>query len=301
MTQAPEVEKTSRRGAAPAAAASTKKGTATSRAASSKSKLQPPTYLQGGPRVDLLPPIVEVRRKQNATLRLLMLGLVGIAAIAVVASIAVWVLATVAERGLADEQARTTTLLQEQNTFSDIISVKSQLGDYDQARLAALYADTDWPRIMRELDAALPAGVAITSESITIKGLGADNAAATTEGAVAIDAPGVIEVLFAATAPTFDSPTPLLNALAGLTGYVSANVSAVSNTGEHGYTITGAVQLDARALGGTPRVGTLDADQLKTLQDALMAAATAPPAAAAPAEGAAGATTEGATSTETGQ
>lgn len=292
MTQAPEIEKTSRRGAAPAAAPPSK----------GKAKPQPAPYLQGGPRVDLLPPIVEVRRKQNATLRLLMLGLVGIAAIAIVASLAVWVLATVAERGLADEQARTATLLQEQNTFTDVIAVKSQLGDYDQARMAALYADTDWARIMRELDAAMPAGVSIESESITIKGLISDNAAApTADGSVAIDAPGVIEILFSATAPTFDSPTPLLNALAGLTGYVSANVSAVSNTGEQGYTINGGVQLDARALGGTARTGTLDADELKALQDALMTAATAPPAAPAPAEGSEGATTDGATSTETGQ
>ncbi len=293
MTQTPELQQTSRRSAAPAGAAPTKPTKAP------KVRTQEAPYPSGGPRVDLLPPIVEARRKQNATLRLLMLGLVGIAAIAVVASIAVWVLATVAERGLADERARTATLLQQQNTFTDVIAVKAQLGDYDEARMAALYSDTDWARIMRQFDAALPAGVAIRSESITVKGLSTENAAGVdAEGAVSIDIPGVVEIVFSATAPTFDSPTPLLNGFTGITGYVSANVSAVSNTGAEGYTITGAVQLDARALGGTARTGTLDADDLKALQDALMAAATAPPAAVATTQGADRSTAENTTTTE---
>lgn len=297
MTHAPEIEKTTRRKSAPTDAPP---ATPAKKSKTSTQRTQPPALSLGGPRVDLLPPIVEVRRKQKATLRLLMLGLVGIAAIAVVASLAVWLLATGAERGLADEQARTVTLLQEQNRYTDVIAVKSQLGDYDNAQMAALYADTDWARLMRELDAALPAGVAIESESITVKGLGADDAAAAgAEGAVAIDAPGVIEILFSATAPTFDSPTPLLNALASMTGYVSATVSAVSNTGDEGYTITGAVQLDASALGGTARTGSLDADELQTLHDALMSAATTP---VAPAPAATDAATEGAESaTGTGE
>lgn len=300
MSQTPLVEETTRRrSGAPAPVddgSAKKKGTKASKPVKDAAPQSAPR-LVGGPRVDLLPPIVEVRRKQNATLRLLMLGLVGVAAIAIVASLAMWLLATTAERGLADEQARTATLLQEQNTYADVIAVKSQLGDYGSAQIAALYADTDWSRLMRELDAALPAGVALQSESIRVKGVATDPTpdGAGAEGAVAIDAPGVIEILFSATAPSFDSPTPLLNALAGMTGYVSANVSAVSNTGDEGYTITGAVQLDARALGGTARIGSLDPVELKTLQDALMTAATVP---MVPAPAATDAATEGATGTE---
>lgn len=297
MSQAPVVEETSRRRSsapAPAEEAGVKKTKKVAKAAPAP-KEQP--RLVGGPRVDLLPPIVEVRRKQNATLRLLMLGLAGIAAIAIVASLAVWLLATGAERGLADEQLRTTQLLQEQNKYTDVIAVKSQLLDYDNAQIAALYAETDWARLMRELDAALPAGVALESESITIKGLSTDAAAAGAEGMVTIDAPGVIEILFSAKAPTFDSPTPLLNSLQNLTGYVSASVSAVSNTGDEGYTITGAVQLDANALGGTARTGSLDAEALKELHDALMLASTAPPAPAPAATDAATDGAEGATGT----
>lgn len=293
MTQAPDVEKTSRRARTPVA---TPPATKAPKQKAQKAEVQPLASLPtGGPRVDLLPPIVEVRRKQNATLRLLMLGLVGVAAIAVVASVAMWLLATAAAQGLAAEQSRTATLLQEQNTYSEVIGVKSKLGDYDSAQMAALYADTDWARIMRELDAALPAGVAIESESITIKGLSTESAeVASADGSVTIDPPGVIEILFSAKAPAFGSPTALLDALSRMTGYVSANVSAVSNTGEEGYTITGAVQLGGAALGGTARVGALDAEQVKSLQDALMAAATTP---VAPAPAATDAATDAATGT----
>lgn len=272
MSQTPIVERTSRRRADGPVEQKTKTSEKSKAAAGEQAR---PT---GSPRVDLLPPIVEVRRKQNATLRLLMLGLAGVAAIAVVASLAVWILATAAQQSLVDEQARTAQLLQEQSKYSEVTAVKSQLADYDNAQVAALYAETDWARLMRELDAALPADVALTSESITIKGLAADAAAPGAEATVTIDTPGVIEILFSATAPTFASPTPLLNGLQGLTGYASANVSAVSNTGEDGFTITGAVQLDAAALGGTARAGALDADTLNELRAALMLAATAPPA-----------------------
>lgn len=270
MSQAPVIEKTSRRQGASAPVNDKK--------AVKASKLDTaPRY--AGPRVDLLPPIVEARRRQNATLRLLMLALVGIALIAVVASLAVGLLAGAAESSLADERQRTVLLQQEQAKYTDLMQVTSQLADYDSAQLAALYAEADWARIMRELDAAMPAGAAITSESVIVKGLGTDAAAAPAEGAVAIDAPGVIEIAFTAKAPTFDSPTPLLNALQKMTGYVSADVSAVSNGGEDGYTITGAVRLNAAALGGTARTGQFDPKALNQLHETLMTVATSPPAA----------------------
>lgn len=271
MTQAPEIEKTGRRRAAPAAEspAPTKK----TKGAAPKA----PPRAVGGPRVDLLPPIVETRRKQNATLRLLMLGLIGIALIAIVASLAVALLAGAAEGTLTAEQQRSVQLLQEQSSYAEVSQVKSQLLDYDNARVAALYSEADWARMMRELDAALPADVAITAESITMKGLGNDETASSADGAVTIDTPGVIGISFSATAPTFISPTPILNGLKTMTGYLSATVNAVSNTGE-GFDITGVVQLDASALGGTARTGTLDADTLAELHDSLFTVAVTPPA-----------------------
>ncbi|WP_312676781.1 hypothetical protein [Microbacterium sp.] len=282
MTQAPEIEKTSRRGRTPAPepAVTGKKAKA--------APVKPTPRAAGGPRVDLLPPIVETRRKQNARIRLLMLGLVGIALIAVAASLAVALLAGAAEGTLKSAQQRSVQLLQEQSSYAEVSQVKSQLLDYDSARVAALYSEADWARLMRELDAALPADVAITAESITIRGLGSDKATSSPDGAVTIDAPGVIEISFSATAPTFVSPTPILNGLKTMTGYLSANVSAVSNTGE-GFDITGVVQLDASALGGTARTGTLDPDTLKELHDSLFTVAVTPPASST--DG--GATTDG--------
>lgn len=289
MTQAPAVEKTRRQGA-PVAPAPDKKTKAPKTAAAPR--------FAGGPRVDLLPPIVEARRKQNATLRLLMLVLIGIALIAVVASLAVSLVAAGAEQRLADERLRTTQLQQEQAKYTEVMQVKAQLAAYESAEMAALFSEADWARIMRELDAAMPEGVEITSESVIVKGVGGDAAAAPAEGSVALDAPGVIEIAFAAKAPSFDSPTPLLNALQNLTGYVSADVSAVSNGGEDGYSITGSVRLGAAALGGTARANALDPEILKAFHEALATAVTTPPAPADPATDATDTTgAEGATGT----
>lgn len=251
-------------------------------------------------RVDLLPSIVGVRRRQNTTLRLLMLSLIGVALIAVVASLAVALLAGAAESTLEQEQARSAQLIADEQQYAEVIAVKAQLADYDNARTAALFAETDWARVMRELDAALPEGAQITAESIKIKGL-AGEAGETNPEVATIDAPGVIEISFGATAPTFVAPTPLLNSLQNMTGFVSANVSSVANAGEDGYTISGKIQLDGRALGGTARTASLNQDAIVALRDALVAAAIAPPVVAeAPADGATDAATDAAT-TGTGE
>lgn len=227
-------------------------------------------------RVDLLPPIVEVRRKQNATLRLLSLSLGGLLLITVTGGFAMTLLSGSAEQALVDEQARGTQLLAEQQKYTEVAGVKAQLIDYDAIIYSALFAETDWARLMRELDGALPAGMELTSESVTLKGLSAD-AAAAAPPAAPLDAPGLIEIAFTASAPAFESSTPLLNGLAALTGYASASVSAVSSAGDDGYVITGVVQLSSTALGGTARVGELDAAQLEQLRLALETAVIAPP------------------------
>lgn len=277
MSQAPVTERTSRRRdtAAPA-------GKAAKKAAKAAPRATVPSWSGASPRVDLLPPIVEVRRKQSATVRLLLLGLVGVALVAVAASLAVSLLAGAAENTLAQERQRSVDLLAEQATYTELMNVSAQLLDYDSAQMAALYAEADWPRLMRELDAALPADVSLTSETIAVRGLGTGTTASPADTTAAIDAPGVIEISFTATSPTFASPTPLLNGLQTLTGHVSSDVSAVASSGADGYTITGTVRLDGAALGGTARTGALDADTLQQLHDALVIAATVP-AAPAPA------------------
>ncbi|MFV4913189.1 hypothetical protein PFZ49_06415 [Microbacterium lacticum] len=126
---------------------------------------------------------------------------------------------------------------------------------------------------MTELDAVLPADVSLATESITVKVVADDAASIESTG---LDAPGVIEISFTANAARFDSPTPLLDALSRLTGYVSATVEAVASN-ESGYLITGVVQLGADALGGTARTDALDADKLTALHEQLEQAATTSP------------------------
>ncbi|MGL3148738.1 hypothetical protein ACSS7Z_00115 [Microbacterium sp. A82] len=237
-------------------------------------------------RVDLLPPIVGVRRKENATTRLLALGLVGLALIAAVSALAVSFLANAAEGALADENARKAQLLIEQKQYSEVSGIKALLVDYETAEYSALYSETDWARLMRELDMAMPEGVEITSEVITVKGVSTTSSSASALDVTGLDHAGVIEISFTAAAEVFDSPTPLLNALQAFTGYSTATVSAVSGQNDEGYVITGSVQLNAAALGGTGRVGELDAEQLAALHSALEASVALPEVApAAPADG----------------
>lgn len=228
-------------------------------------------------RVDLVPPIVEIRRRNRATVTRLSFGLLALVLVVAAGGVAVGMLAGGAESALETEQARTLALLEEQQTYAEVSSVKAQLGGYDGAELAALYSEADWARLMRELDAVLPPDVSLATETIVVKGVSPD---ASSIEATGLDAPGVIEIAFTANAARFDSPTPLLDALSRLTGYVSATVSAVAESGEEGYTITGVVQLSADALGGTARVGELDPDELARLHEQLELKATTLPGSA---------------------
>lgn len=226
-------------------------------------------------RVDLVPPIVETRRKNAALERKLAAGLIVLIALVIAAALAVAMLAFAAEARLDAERTRTQVLLNEQRSYAEVAAVKAQLADYDDAELATLFSEANWERLMRELDGVLPGDVSLATESITVKGL-ADDTSGIYE-TTGLDAPGVIEIAFSANAARFDSPTPLLDALKGLTGYVSATVDAVAESGEEGYTITGIVQLGADALGGTTRVGNLDPEVLAALHDQLEIAATTTP------------------------
>ncbi len=229
-------------------------------------------------RVDLVPPSVEARRKNAATERKLVAGVLAALVVVVVAALAIAMLAVAAESNLSAERTRSQVLLNEQKQYTELSGVKAQLGAYDGAELAALYSEADWARLMTELDTVLPDDIMIASEAIAVKGVSEGAAKIETTG---LDAPGVIEITFTATAATFDSPTPLLNALSKLTGYVSATVNAVAAEGETGYVITGVVQLNAEALGGTARVAVLDPEQIAALHDQLELAATTSPDAGA--------------------
>ncbi len=224
-------------------------------------------------RVDLVPPIVEARRRHAATERKLMVGMLALLVAVVAAGLAMAALAMSAESTLSAERTRAQVLLNEQKKYSEVSSIKAHLGGYDGAELAALYSEASWSRLMTELDAVLPADVSLATESITVKVVADDAASIESTG---LDAPGVIEISFTANAARFDSPTPLLDALSRLTGYVSATVEAVASN-ESGYLITGVVQLGADALGGTARTDALDADKLTALHEQLEQAATTSP------------------------
>lgn len=230
-------------------------------------------------RVDLLPPIVEQRRKQHALERMLVFGLLVLAVVAVAATFVVSLIAFAAEARLAEEEVISAQLKTEEASFSEVSTVKTQLVDYDTAELAALYAEADWGRLMRELDGALPADVEITSESIRVKG--ADPTGTPPEAGLGLDNLGVIEITYTVTGPGVGSTTQLLNGLQSLTGYASATAVALVNA-EDRYSISGTIQLNAAALGGTVRTSQLNADDLLALHDALEVAATTPAAPPAP-------------------
>ena len=230
------------------------------------------TPVMGVVRVDLVPPIVEARRRSARTIRALIYGLLALIVAVVMAILAMSMLALKAETTLDDERTRGQLLVQQQTEYNELISVKRSLADYEFALPEALFAEANWARLMTELDTVLPDEVTLVTEDVAVRGLGNDDGSVSDNGG--LDAQGVIQISFTANADRFDSPTPLLNALSELTGFQSATVDAVSASDEVGYVITGVVRLGSEALGGTSRVKDLDEDLMADLHQQLQDVAT---------------------------
>ena len=121
------------------------------------------TPVMGVVRVDLVPPIVEARRRSARTIRALIYGLLALIVAVVMAILAMSMLALKAETTLDDERTRGQLLVQQQNEYNELISVKRSLADYEFALPEALFAEANWARLMTELDTVLPDEVTLVN------------------------------------------------------------------------------------------------------------------------------------------
>jgi hypothetical protein len=187
----------------------------------------------GEPRVDLLPPEVRGQRNAAALRRRLGFGVIVLLALAVGGSGVAGIQAIQAQVSLATEQARTTSLLLQQRKYIQVRSVQDEVGLIQAAQQVGTSTEIDWKKYLSEVQATLPANVAL--DAVTIDS--ASPLAAYTQATAPLQGSRVATLSFTAKSPTLPEVPAWLNSLAGLPGYTDASPSSVSLDNKGVYTV----------------------------------------------------------------
>jgi hypothetical protein len=197
----------------------------------------------GEPRIDFLPPEVKQRKQARKTRR----SLVALVIVVIVACAGGYVFATSlavqSQIALANEQATTQSLLQQQTEFAEVRSVTGELQAVSDARRAGSATEVMWAPFLAKLQAALPAGSVI--ETYLVDSQTALESAPVT--AVPLQNPRIATITFTASVPSLASADALLVNLRELPGYADAAMTTAS-LDEGLYRVSVTLNINADAL-----------------------------------------------------
>ncbi|MDC7120793.1 fimbrial assembly protein [Cellulomonas fimi] len=197
------------------------------------------------PQVNLLPPEVRAARGLRTTKRWLLIAL----AVTFVACVGAFGLALIsgatAATQLADAQAETTRLEQEQAKYAEVPQVLGALDQAQQARTLGMGADVAWKSYLDALTAVLPAGVSI--DTLTVA---ANDPAATAVAPNPLQDVSAGQITFTARSVTVPDTAAWLDGMSSVPGFADPWTSSAmvtsDDTGTY-YTVTATVQFTEAA------------------------------------------------------
>ncbi|KQS97209.1 hypothetical protein [Cellulomonas sp. Leaf395] len=194
------------------------------------------------PQVNLLPPEVRAARGLRATKRWLVVGIV----VTVVGCVGAFGLAlisgTQAATELAEAQAETTRLQQEQAKYAEVPVVLDALAAATSARTIGMSTDVQWKSYVDAIAAVLPANVSFDSTTVTV----ATPMSAAPAPADPLQLPSVGQIQFTARSSAIPDTSAWIDALNSVPGLGDAWVSSATvgedETGIY-YTVASTVQV----------------------------------------------------------
>lgn len=188
-------------------------------------RTMPPSDLRVGaePRVDLLPPEIRSARRHEQTVRRMVVGLIVAVAVVIAGVVGANALALAASVALTAEQARGTSIVQQQQKYASLRATQSELALVKAAQAVGGATDIDWGARGTELIESLPVGSQITNISI-------DAATPMTpyqQSTVAGAAPRVAAATVTVTAPDLPAISRWLSTLGSLPDVVDTEAGAV--------------------------------------------------------------------------
>lgn len=179
--------------------------------------------ISGVPRINLLPKSEVARRERDGLVRVWTWVLLGAIVLAVLIILAAFAYKLFADQRLAAEQTRSTQLVQEIASLSEVSTAVSTQQELTQFRGEAMATDLEWTPIVSKLLSALPGDATLTGFTFTVGG-----APQGEDPATAVGVSGTF---------TVGSPTPLdivatIRSLRSIEGVLFADGQSVSSSTE---------------------------------------------------------------------
>ena len=186
---------------------------------------------------NLIPPEIVAARRVATVRKLIVVALVGVLLLAGAGFGYGYWQKHRASNQLAAEQARTTSLLAQQQRYSGIVRINNEITQIQGQLQTLLGADVDVPTLMVRLLAVRPAGTTLSQVTVTLDAGSTtqSNQAAGGSGAGVLDASGQTHIgTIALTGQTTGLPAvaAYVTGLAGLPGIVAVYPTSQQNTGK---------------------------------------------------------------------
>jgi Tfp pilus assembly protein PilN len=189
----------------------------------------------GEPRVHLLPPQVLARKQSRVIRRRLGMGLVGVIVLVAIGLGLASVALASSQNALLSAQQETTSILQQQAKYGDVLKVKADDATIQAAQKQATAQEISWQPFIKSFEATLPANASITSISADID----SPFAAAQPVTVPLQGPRIATVT-ATLSMKQSSIAGWLNSLPALKGFVDVTPDnvAIGSSGDYVVSIT---------------------------------------------------------------
>lgn len=177
--------------------------------------------------------VIATRRSRQAQRRVL-IALLGVVVLVVLSFAATWLQTRNAQSTLSDEQSRTKTLINEQRSFSALVSAQTETTRMRATLQTLMIGDVQWTPLLQKLEASTPRGVALTDVTGTITSgaaAGSGSATGTAAGLAVLNNTGELQIgtlTLTGTAPDKNSVAAMVDKLTSIQGLAApfpANVS----------------------------------------------------------------------------
>jgi hypothetical protein len=199
----------------------------------------------GEPRVHLLPPQVLARKKGKAVRRRLGLGVVGMIVLVAVGAGLAEVDSISAQSALVSAQSQTTSILQNQAKYGDVLKVKADSDAVTSSQQSATTQEILWRGFIGQFQKTLPSGAQITTLTASIDTpLGGTPTTTTTSPLQGAHVATVTASLIMKQGQI----TGWLNSLSSIKGFVDVTPNSITKGDAGSYTVAVTLHLNSDAL-----------------------------------------------------
>lgn len=194
-------------------------------------------------RVNLLPKNIAQNNKDRRVYQIMCKVILGVILACIISQVALFLATQVSKNNTENERRQTETLTAEKNNYSDVQKILTALKSTKNAKLGVIYNEADWKTIAENLEGALPDGGKYTALELKEYTENATSSSSSSSSNSTWAGTGSITITFTARLNQVVSAKDFIQNYEKITGYVSGNVTSMSNDDKNGITYTGSIKM----------------------------------------------------------